>query len=125
MTKIVLWVSDLDAQIEFYSNLLGLELIGRESGFAELVSQVNSLLLHELPTEYRANVPLKDPLPVQSEVAIKPVFEVADLDATRARLNGTLASAAAESFDYGQSTYLDVVDPEGNVFQLEKRSPRP
>lgn len=44
MTKIVLWVSDLDAQIEFYSNLLGLELVNRAQDFAELAGQVNPLI---------------------------------------------------------------------------------
>lgn len=125
MTKIVLWVSDLNAQIEFYSNLLELEVASRGQGFAELAGPVNCVMLHELPFEHRASVPLKSQLPAQSEVAIKPVFTVADLDATRARLIATLASAPAESFDYGHSTYLDVVDPEGNIFQLEKRSPPP
>lgn len=121
MTKIVLWVSDLDAQIAFYSSLLELELVGRESGFAELTGQGNSVMLHELPLEYRATVPLIDQLPAQTEVAIKPVFQVDDLDTARDRLAGTLASAAAETFTHGQSSYLDVVDPEGNVIQLEQR----
>ncbi len=121
MTKIVLWVSDLDAQIAFYSNLLELELVGQESGFAYLLGEANAVMLHELPSEYRANLPLTAQLPAQTEVAIKPVFQVADLDAARDRLAGTLASAAAETFTHGQSSYLDVVDPEGNVIQLEQR----
>jgi catechol 2,3-dioxygenase-like lactoylglutathione lyase family enzyme len=121
MTKIVLWVSDLDAQIAFYSNLLELKLAGRESGFAELTGPGNSVMLHELPLEYRATLPLTAQLPAQTEVAIKPVCQVADLDAARERLAGTLAKAAAEDFTHGQSSYLDVLDPEGNIIQLEQR----
>ena len=121
MTKIVLWVSDLEAQIAFYSNLLELELVGRESGFAELAGQVNRVMFHELPSEYRATVPLSSQLPAQTEVAIKPVFQVADLDAARESLVGTLATATAEALTHGHSIYLDVIDPEGNVIQLEQR----
>ena len=121
MTKIVLWVSDLDAQIAFYSNLLELELVGQESGFAYLLGEANAVMLHELPIEYRATVPLSAQLAAQTEVAIKPVFQVADLDAARERLAGTLASAASEAFTHGRSSYLDVIDPEGNVIQLEQR----
>lgn len=121
MTKIVLWVSDLDAQIAFYSNLLELELVGQESGFAYLLGEANAVMLHELPSEYRANLPLTAQLPAQTEVAIKPVFQVADLDAARERLVGTLATAAADAFTHGRSSYLDVIDPEGNVIQLEQR----
>ena len=121
MTKIVLWVSDLDAQIAFYSNLLELEFVGREAGFAELTGPGNSVMLHELPMEYRASVPKTAQLQAQTEVAIKPVFQVADLDAGRERLIGTLATAAAEAFTHGQSSYLDIVDPEGNVSELEQR----
>ena len=121
MTKIVLWVSDLDAQIAFYSNLLELELVGQESGFAYLLGEANAVMLHELPSEYRASVPLRVQQPAQAEVAIKPVFVVDDLDTARERLSGTLGTAAAEAFTHGQSSYLDVVDPEGNVIQLEQR----
>ncbi|MEN9962078.1 MAG: hypothetical protein RIS66_491 [Actinomycetota bacterium] len=121
MTKIVLWVSDLEAQIAFYSNLLELELVGREAGFAELTGPGNSVMLHELPMEYRAPVPITAQLQAQTEVAIKPVFLVEDLDAARERLAGTFATAAAEAFTHGHSIYLDVIDPEGNVIQLEQR----
>ena len=122
MTKIVLWVSDLDAQIAFYSNLLEIELVNRAQGFAELAGSINCVLLHELPIEYRASVPLKVQLPAQVEVAIKPVFLVDDLDIARKRLNGSLASVVEPKKSYGASTYLDVVDPEGNVIQLEEKT---
>ena len=120
MTKIVLWVSDMDAQTAFYANLLALEVRSRAAGFIELVSESNAVLLHELPIEYRSNVPLVNQLPAQTEVAIKPVFRVADIAAARKRIAGNLATTAGQTVSYGSFAYLDVVDPEGNVIQLEQ-----
>lgn len=121
MTKIVLWVSDMDAQATFYSRLLGVEQGMREPRFAELSNETNTVLLHELPEEYRASVPLAVQLNAQQEVAIKPVFVVTDLAAARKSINGTLGTIQGNEKTYGASTYLDVVDPEGNVIQLEQR----
>lgn len=122
MTKIVLWVSDIDAQAAFYSKLLGLKQVIREPGFAEVSSESNSVLLHELPEEYRADVPLTAQLTAQQEVAIKPVFVVPNTAAARENINGTLGAVLGSEKTYGASTYLDVVDPEGNVIQIEQRA---
>lgn len=120
MTKIVLWVSDMDAQIAFYSALLGLEVGARSEGFFELNSKDNAVLLHELPAEYRSALPLTAQLAAQTDVAIKPVFRVADVEAARKLVAGSLATFADHVVIYGSSKYLDVVDPEGNVIQIEQ-----
>jgi len=122
MSKVVLWVSDLDAQMCFYADLLGLAVDMRDEGFAELSNAVNSVLLHELPIEYRAVVPLIEQLPAQDEVAIKPVFLVDDIEAARVRAKGSIATFPRDEVTHGTAKYLDVVDPEGNVIQLEQRS---
>lgn len=120
MTKIVLWVSDLDAHMAFYTSLLKLVVGDSAPGFVELRSEVNSVLLHELPVEYRASVPLTKQLQAREEVAIKPVFFVDDLEAARERIQETLATITEQAVSYGSSKYQDVVDPEGNVIQLEQ-----
>jgi catechol 2,3-dioxygenase-like lactoylglutathione lyase family enzyme len=122
MSKIVLWVSDMDAQAAFYSRLLGLEQVIREPGFAELSSEPNSVLLHELPEKYRGTVPLTAQLTAQQEVVIKPVFVVTDIAAARKSINDTFGTVQGSEKTYGVFTYLDVVDPEGNVIQLEQRA---
>jgi len=121
MSRVVLWISDLEAQINFYSNLLGLTVGMRDEGFAELSNAANSVLLHELPVEYRAAVPLIEQLPAQDEVAIKPVFLVDDLESARARVKDSLATFPRDEVTHGTAKYLDVVDPEGNVIQLEQK----
>ncbi len=121
MSKVVLWISDLEAQINFYSNLLGLTVGMRDEGFVDLSNAANSVLLHELPVEYRAPVPLIEQLPAQDEVAIKPVFLVDDLESARARVKDSLATFPRDEVTHGTAKYLDVVDPEGNVIQLEQK----
>jgi lactoylglutathione lyase len=122
MSKIVLWVSDLPAQTEFYRNLFDGAVSNASEEFAEVRGGRNSVLLHLLPEDYRYETPLTVQLPKQSEVAIKPVFEVDEIQAAKNRTERTLATFADQSATYGDFTYLDVVDPEGNVIQLQQRT---
>ena len=122
MSKIVLWVSDLAAQTEFYRALFDGGISNASPEFAEVSGGGNSALLHLLPEDYRYETPLNAQLPKQSEVAIKPVFEVDDIPAAKKRTAHTLATFADQSAIYGDFTYLDVVDPEGNVIQLQQRT---
>lgn len=122
MSKIVLWVSDLDAQVDFYSRLFDVAHAYRDAGFAEVSDATNSVLLHQLPAEYAAATPLKSQLPVQDEVAIKPVFTVANMQDAQARTAESLATFADKTSTHGDFTYRDVVDPEGNVIQLQQRN---
>ena len=121
MTKIVLWVSDLEAQIAFYSRLFAVDEPSASGGFAEISGGGNSILLHKLPAEYSAATPLTKQLSVQDECAIKPVFTVESIAAAQERTAGTFATFAAAKNTYGAFEYQDVVDPEGNVIQLQQK----
>ncbi len=120
MSKVVLWASDLAAQIDFYSRLLNIEPGFVGDGFAEVSSDLNCVLLHVLPEEYRATTPLTAQLSHQTEVAIKPVFTVDDLAEAERRIGGTLGTFSDGTVSYGNFIYQDVVDPEGNVIQLQQ-----
>lgn len=121
MTKIVLWVSDLEAQITFYSKLFDVDAPAASSDFAEVSGGGNSALLHKLPAEYSAATPLTKQLSVQDESAIKPVFTVESISAAQQRTSDTFATFAAAKNTYGDFEYQDVVDPEGNVIQLQQK----
>ena len=71
----MLWVSDLHAQIDFYSKLFD----------------------------------------------VKPVFTVSNLAVAQNRVAATFATFSPGTIDFGQFVYQDVVDPEGNVIQLQQR----
>ena len=49
MSKIVLWVSDLAAQSDFYAKLFGAQVISSTDGFAELTDHTNTMLTPRLP----------------------------------------------------------------------------
>lgn len=122
MSKIVLWVSDLDAQVEFYSRLFDVTSPYRVDDFAEVSDGTNSVLLHRLPAEYRATVPLTGQLTPQQEVAIKPVFTVGSIAAAQDRVDVGFATFSSSSNSHGAFTYRDAIDPEGNVIQLQQRN---
>ena len=121
MSRIVLWVSDLNHQAEFYSALLAAPISSGTSEFADVSDGQNSVLIHILPTEYRTSVNAGEVAQAREEAAIKPVFIVNDIDSARSRVEKFGVSFGSEKNMYGDLAYLDCIDPEGNVIQLSQR----
>jgi predicted enzyme related to lactoylglutathione lyase len=120
MSKIVLWVSDLHTQKAFYELLLDAHDSDFSNDFSHVNSGSNSVLLHQLPPPYASASPLTQQLHIQDEVAIKPIFTVSSIESAVDRISGTFATIKGEKFTHNQSIYLDVIDPEGNIIQLEE-----
>ena len=120
MSSIVLWVSDLQAQEDFYSRLFGVPVVGSTNGFVEVSDGKNSVLLHQLETEYQVPTPLTQKLEAISEAAIKPIFTVASIKESKARTSETFATFATDSLTHGEFIYVDITDPEGNVIQIRE-----
>jgi predicted enzyme related to lactoylglutathione lyase len=120
VSKVVLWASDLQAQISFYSALFNVKVDPDGSDFQEVSDSNNSVLLHRLPHQFAAPTPLKAQLPAIEEAAIKPVFTVDSLESARLRTQFSYASFSDSVHTYGDFRYQDVVDPEGNVIQLQE-----
>ena len=120
MSSIVLWVSDLQAQEDFYSRLFGVPVVGSTNGFVEVSDGKNSVLLHQLATEYQVPTPLTQKLGAISEAAIKPIFTVASIKESKARTSETFATFATDSLTHGEFIYVDITDPEGNVIQIRE-----
>lgn len=121
MTKIVLWVDDLDAAEQFYKLLLTAESSDKSAGFVRVYSSDNEVLLHLVPQEYRESN--SGAVQIRENAAMKPVFSVNNIDATRARvadLAGTVFGPETEK-GYAGFTYCDGYDTEGNVFQLSEK----
>lgn len=117
MSSIVLWVSDINRQANFYSALLGAPITSKSDDFCAVSDEKNSVLLHLLPEQYRVASGILSP--AQEDVAIKPIFSVGSIDAAiegatqhGIRVFGTVAT-------YGETSYQDCIDPEGNVIQLK------
>ena len=120
MSSIVLWVSDIEAQTIFYSELFGIPAPISVNGFANVSDGKNAVLVHQLPEEFRAQVPLTKQLEVQEQVAIKPIFTLVSINEALQRSRNSCATFASESLKHGDYEYLDAVDPEGNVIQIRQ-----
>ncbi len=118
LSSIVLWVSDMDTQSRFYAELFNVANVETRNGFAQVGDGANSVLLHQLPLEYRAQTPLNEALTAQTEVAIKPIFRVSSIQETTERIQHSFAKISGEVLNHGEFNYLDVIDPEGNVIQI-------
>lgn len=79
-------------------------------------------MLHRLPNEYAAEVPLTKQLAANLDAAIKPVFTVDSIERAVSRIANTFASVSSTEGRFGEFRYLDLVDPEGNVIQIQQRS---
>ena len=121
MSRIVLWVSDLNHQAEFYAALLAAPISSGGPEFAEVRDGQNSVLIHLLPEQYRTSINAGEVAEVREEVAIKPVFMVSDIDAARSRVEKYNVRFGSETNVYGDIAYLDCIDPEGNVIQLSQQ----
>lgn len=120
MSKIVLWASNLSNQAVFYSLLFDVE-VPDTTDFAEVSDGTNSVLLHALPAEFASVTSSTSPLSAQEDVAIKPVFTVSSIDEAVSRIAQTLAVISPNSARFGEYEYRDVIDPEGNVIQLQQK----
>lgn len=118
MTTIVLWVSDINRQASFYSALLDAPISNKSDEFCAVGDERNSLLLHLLPEQYR--VSSTGLAAAQEEVAIKPVFEVESIDEAIARAATHEIRVSGNVSTYGEASYQDCIDPEGNVIQLKR-----
>jgi predicted enzyme related to lactoylglutathione lyase len=116
MSTIVLWVSDIKRQANFYSALLGAPITNMGDEFCAVGDMKNSVLLHLLPQQYRSsNSALA---PAQEEVAIKPVFKVVSIQEAISRATVFEIRLLGAVATYGNANYQDCIDPEGNVIQL-------
>lgn len=111
-----IYVGDLDRMVGFYTEVLGLARVDDEPGFATLESDDWVLTLVRSPDA----VPPSDPPPRRSDSAVKPVFAVADLDATAdaATARGAVPDPPDARWTHRGEVRCDLVDPEGNVLGL-------
>lgn len=106
---IVLWVSDLDRSVTFYSRLFNAQECVISEGFASVKNGNNEVLLHLLPEQYRSEPSLGEMNP------IKPIFEVERISDFAAQLRGEVAT-------YGDWSYADLSDPDGHVIQIREKA---
>ena len=102
----------------FYSGLLGCEIVTHTEQFAKVSSASTDLLLHKIPAEFQEAV--QKPPTVREDSVWKPVFEVASIEFARViaqELGGHIKDASAE-WELDGVIHCDGHDTEGNVIQV-------
>jgi predicted enzyme related to lactoylglutathione lyase len=115
MTTIVLWVSNLEKSVKFYSALFEDKHPYTSEGFASVEGNGNEVLLHLLPLEYRSEPSYGEKNP------IKPVFEVVSLDKAKLAAGSNGGKIKSEFQEHGAWKYSDGGDPDGNTIQVRER----
>jgi len=115
MTTIVLWVSDLDRSVKFYSALFEAKYPYVTEGFASVEGNGNEVLIHLLPEQYRSEPTSGEDNP------IKPVFEVVSLEKAKLAAGSNGGKIKSEISEYESWKYADGQDPDGNIIQVRER----
>ena len=114
MTTVVIWVSDLDKSVAFYSALFEAKHPYVTEGFASVSGNGNEVLIHLLPEQYRSEPTLGEDNP------IKPVFDVQSIDKARLAAGRTGGKIKSEVMEHNNWTYADGNDPDGNIIQVRE-----
>lgn len=114
MTTVVIWVSDIQQSVNFYSALFEDSAPYRSLDFATVQGFGNEVLIHLLPEQYRSQPTLGEDNP------IKPVFAVHSIDKARLAAGRTGGRIKSEVKEYNNWSYADGNDPDGNVIQVRE-----
>jgi lactoylglutathione lyase len=117
---VILYVSDLDASIAFYRDVLGLPYRFTDAGYAEFGTEGTRFALYE-----RRRAEWLTGRPVTPGPAAEIVLLVDDVDTHASRLaalGATILSGPADR-PWGHRT-IHVADPDGFVVELAQEIPR-
>jgi catechol 2,3-dioxygenase-like lactoylglutathione lyase family enzyme len=105
--RIILFTRQMDAMSDYYSRVLGLQLVSEEKGWREFSAGAANIALHSGPSSPGGKGP-------------KIVFHAADVAAVRETLvaKGAKFGKVREG---GVFTLCDGKDPDGNPVQLSNR----
>jgi predicted enzyme related to lactoylglutathione lyase len=118
----VLYVKHLDRMRRFYSECFALRTAETTEAYCVLESDGWRLWLVVVPDEVAATIQLADPARAREEVPVKLVFGVRSIDDLRvplSKLGGQIDPGTAR-WAFQGLRHSDVVDPEGNVIQLQE-----
>lgn len=121
---VLLYAKELASLAGFYQKVLQLNLNAEQSdleyGLMVLQNSDMELTLHQIPAMYAQEIEISVPPQAREETAIKFYCRVKDLAQSRELIEksgGVVWSPIHQAKTYH---YCDVLDPEGNVFQLRE-----
>lgn len=120
----VLYAKDLPKVGNFYANVAGLQVTHEESDHVVLESDTFQLVVVAIPGKHAASIHITEPPQRRENTAVKLVFPVASIAATRrlAQLHGGQLNTPSREWMFQDSRVCDGHDPEGNVVQFRERA---
>jgi predicted enzyme related to lactoylglutathione lyase len=123
MSALVIFSVDVQRLVTFYEAVLGATPTYEPSGDVRLVGEREEVLVHGVPAKIAKTIEIQTPPQPREQSAIKPVFDVASLEAALAHVAERGGVATGRTFSVDGLTRHDVLDPDGNVIQLRGRTP--
>jgi len=108
LRRVILFTPHLAEMTDFYSNVLGLEVTGREDGWVDFAAGSCRLALHAGASKVGTRAP-------------KLAFYAADVSGARAALVKKGLALAGPVKSAGRFDMCDCKDPDGNRFQISSR----
>ena len=120
----ILYVKDLERMKGFYGEILDVAPTNQNQTnvWACFETDGARLALHANPVEIAKEIEIKSPPAPREQSPLKLVFEVTDVESLRARLESLGAQILRRTWQNPREA-CDVVDPEGNIFQLCSPTP--
>jgi catechol 2,3-dioxygenase-like lactoylglutathione lyase family enzyme len=116
LVQVIVFTADVARLRDFYTGALGLGVLEDSPGWCRLDAGGCVLALHALPKE-----PMPpDPAPAREDSYLKIGFHTEDVDARRAEL-AARGVRMRDVHRFGDLTFCDGLDPDGNVFQITSR----
>jgi predicted enzyme related to lactoylglutathione lyase len=121
---LVIFAVNVPAVADFYKAVIGLSPCAKAGDNAKDLRLCNAneeILIHSIPKRISKNIVIESPPKPREDCAMKPVFDVASLSDSLKQVSLKGGVVTEQTFTLDGLTRRDVLDPEGNVFQL--RSP--
>lgn len=117
----LLYVKQLDRMRRFYSECFALRIAETTDAYCVLESDAWTLSLVVVPDDLAATIQLADPPRARDDVPVKLAFSVRSIDDLRVPVSqlGGRIDPGTVPWDFKSLRHCDVVDPEGNIIQLQ------
>ena len=124
VTGAVIYAKDLSRVIAFYRDVAGLPVTHAETDYAILEAETFQLVVHAIPAGIAASIHVASPPVRREEAAVKLIFPVPSIDASRAlaALHGGALNPPEREWQFRDRRICDGHDPEGNVIQLREHA---
>ena len=120
---LVVYAKDRKKLADFYSKTLQLNVVEKDDEFVLMESHGFELVILQAPTSIAEKITISDPPTPRENTAIKPVFFIENIQATRglAKNYGGFVNPSEKEWMFRGYTVCDGYDSEGNVFQLRAK----